>query len=129
MKLLLDSHVILWHQEDDPRLPRHVSDLTARSDHLLCISIATFWELSIKASLGKLKFPGGIERIHGYWVEEYGAELVSIRLPHLLELSKLPQIHRDPFDRLLIAQALTENLTLVSGDPNIHQYPDLQILW
>lgn len=129
MRLLLDSHVLIWHKNEDPRLPERISQLLENPDHDLFVSIAVPWEMAIKESLQKLDLQGGFRALYEEWIDSGMADLLPIQLPHLITLASLPLIHRDPFDRLLIAQAIRENLTLVSGDPNIRQYPKVEVIW
>jgi len=95
----------------------------------LVVSIASFWELSIKESLGRFRCEGGVDGIYREWIQDGVAELLPIEWRHLSILGDLPWIHRDPFDRLLVAQARREDLTLATNDQNIHRYPELKTIW
>lgn len=122
MSLLLDTHIVLWWLSDDPTLAAEIKD---RLDHEpdVYISVATIWEVTIKQSIGKLQKPDDLpER-----VRDSGFRRLDITAEHAIAAGRLPLIHRDPFDRMLIAQAKAENLTLVTRDAEIAKY-DLGIL-
>lgn len=122
MKLLLDTHVVLWWLADDATL---ADDLKAMLDHEpdVFLSAATIWEVSIKQAIGKLKEPTDLpERIR-----ESGFRELPVTSRHTIEAGRLPLIHRDPFDRMLVAQARCQNLTLVTRDPQILRY-DVSLL-
>ena len=122
MSLLLDTHVVLWWLTDDPTLS---DDIKARLDHEpdVYVSAATIWEVAIKQAAGKLLEPSGLpERIR-----DSGFASLPIGFEHAIAAGRLPQIHRDPFDRMLIAQAQCEDLTLVTRDPHCQKY-DVAIL-
>lgn len=127
---LVDAHVLIWHLDDDDRLPHSISDLIETPEiNFFSISTATWWEMTIKESKGALNLLGGVEKLHRDWIEEGAAENLDINWHHLKRLRELPDIHRDPFDRMLVAQALVENLTIITGDPHIPKYPGVKILW
>jgi PIN domain nuclease of toxin-antitoxin system len=117
MSLLLDTHVVLWWLADDPTLS---ADIKARLDHEpdVYVSSATIWEVAIKQAIGKLKEPADLpER-----VRDSGFRPLPITADHAIAAARLPLIHRDPFDRMLIAQARCEDLTLVTRDPYAQRY-------
>jgi PIN domain nuclease of toxin-antitoxin system len=116
-RLLLDTHVLLWWAEDDPRLPM-VSDATIRSAATVFVSVATAWEIAIKISAGKLSLAMPLGDIVG----EAGFEVLPITLEHTTEVARLPRHHRDPFDRMLVAQARHERLTLITHDRRLFAY-------
>lgn len=117
---LLDTHAFLWFANDDPKLPENVRNLM-ESDEIFYISIGSFWEMSIKNSNGKLRLPGSITQMMEY-CEQLGFQILPIKASHLEQLKTLPRIHGDPFDRLLICQALDERLVLITTDENIPKY-------
>ena len=122
MRLLLDTHIVLWWLSDDPTLAAEIKD---RLDHEpdVYVSAATIWEVAIKQSIGKLQKPDDLpER-----VRDSGFRHLDITAEHSITVGRLPLLHRDPFDRMLIAQAKAEHLTLVTRDAEIAQY-DLEIL-
>ena len=117
MSLLLDTHVVLWWLADDPTLADDIKD---RLDHEpdVYVSAATVWEVAVKQALGKFPEPAGLpERI-----EESGFRNLPISFDHAITAGRLPMIHRDPFDRMLVAQAQCEDLTLVTRDENCRRY-------
>lgn len=127
MKALLDTHTFLWAILSDPRLSRRAQKIfTGPND--LWLSVASIWEILIKISAGKLFLP---EPSGPYLVKklaENRIEVLPITLDHVLALESLAVHHRDPFDRILIAQSLEEKLLLVSADPRFEKYP-IQLLW
>jgi PIN domain nuclease of toxin-antitoxin system len=122
MSLLLDTHVVLWWLTDDPGLPEEIKD---RLDHEpdVRVSAATIWEIAIKQALGKISAPADLpDRVRGSGFRE-----LPIDFTHAIAAGRLPPIHRDPFDRMLVAQARCEDLTLVTRDQYCQQY-DVTIL-
>ena len=117
MRLLLDTNVLIWRQEG--RLERIASATEAikTADELL-VSVVSFVEIGVKAAIGKLRMPAGL-REH---VLESGARILGVAPEHGLAIAELPLHHRDPFDRLLIAQARSEGLTIVTADPQFARY-------
>jgi PIN domain nuclease of toxin-antitoxin system len=117
MSLLVDTHVILWWLADDPTLSDELKDaLDTEPD--VRFSPASVWEVTIKQGLGKLKGPDDLpERIR-----DCGLRELPVTSLHAMTAGRLPAVHRDPFDRLLIAQARSEGLTLVTRDRDIHRY-------
>jgi PIN domain nuclease of toxin-antitoxin system len=124
VKLLLDTHIFLWWRADAPELPERVRDAVADTANDVYVSSAVGWEIVIKRALGKLEFDGRVADA----VAEEGFLPLPVQLVHVDELVRLPDIHRDPFDRLLVAQARLESLTLVTGDPRIRQYSGVAFL-
>lgn len=110
--LLLDSHVFLWWAHQPDLLSNTLHELFASADNEIVVSMATAWELTIKQSLGKLAVP----RNMGETLQQHDIRLLPIELAHIEAIRQLPMHHGDPFDRLLIAQAQVEGLTLVSRD-------------
>ena len=117
MRLLLDTHVLLWALDDPARLGRKTRSLIERSEAL--VSVASLWEISIKAGLGKLK----IEPRHVFdAIEPSGFDLLPVQATHALEVFSLGAVHGDPFDRLLVAQAMSERITLLTFDQALLGY-------
>jgi PIN domain nuclease of toxin-antitoxin system len=126
MNLLLDSHVFIWWIEDT--LPRAIRDACMDAGNRVSVSAVSAWELQIKQDLGKLKLSVPVQTLFDRELSNNGIELLPIKLEHLWALADLPRLHGDPFDRLLIAQARHEGLTLVSADAVMRGYP-VEVLW
>ena len=118
MKILLDTHVLLWWLDDAPELQKLVRSAISDADNVIYISAVTAWEIEIKSALGKLAIPDDWADV----VFEEPFRLLSIDWDHALRVRSLPLLHRDPFDRLLVAQALVENLTLATRDATLAEY-------
>lgn len=123
MTLLLDTHVFLWWRADDRRLGRAARAAIVEAD-VVFVSAATAWEAAIKAALGRLRYPDTIEA----GVEASGFEKLPITLAHAELAARLPPHHADPFDRMLVAQAKAEGLTLVTHDRTFAAY-ESSIVW
>lgn len=128
MNLLLDTHALIWFLENDPQLSARARTALSDPANVCHVSDATAWEAGIKHSLGKLKLPVPFEILFPARLLELGFHSLPIRHSHLHQIIHLPYHHRDPFDRLLIAQAQIEEMTLVSCDPHFPRY-DVPILW
>ena len=128
MKLLLDTHTFIWWDSDPSQIPANTLSLMQQSSNQLLVSIASLWEIQIKTQLGKLILQTPLTEIVSHQQTENGVILLSITLLHILELNNLPWHHKDPFDRLLIAQCRYEAATLVSRDQIFKQY-NCQIIW
>jgi len=116
--LLLDTHVLLWWLDDAPVLSADVRAAIGDPENLVYVSAATVWEMTIKRALGKLDLPAE-------WAEVLAGEpfrRLSITWEHALKVEELPDVHRDPFDRMLVAQSLVEDLVLVTHDDVLTQY-------
>lgn len=124
MRLLVDSHVLLWHLLDDRRLTPGPTGRIEADDVEVLVSVASFWEIAIKSALGKLEAPEDLPRR----VEEFGFEPLAIAVEHAWAVRQLPHHHRDPFDRLLIAQAQVEGLPILTADPAFDAY-DVKVVW
>ena len=123
MELLLDARALLWWLADDPRLGRHARAEIAKHSNSIYVSAAAAWEIATKRAIGKLEAPGRIAA----WIDEEGFLELPISVAHAVRSVELPAHHRDPFDRLMIAQAQLEDLTLVARDDRIDAY-DVSIL-
>jgi len=127
VKLLLDTHAFLWFVTGDERLSRRARRALEAEDSELVLSAAVVWEMAIKAGLGRLVLPATV----GDYVAEKLAEgfsVLAIDWVHAAAVERLPLHHRDPFDRLLAAQALSERLPLVSSDPLFRSY-GVKVIW
>jgi len=128
MRLLLDTHVFLWWVEDAPELSAKARKGLADPAHEVFLSLASCWEMAIKLSLGKLKVARPLERLIPDQLAANGFRQLSIEFRHVVRVAQLPFHHRDPFDRLLVAQALEEGVTVVSADPVFRMY-GVRRLW
>jgi len=128
MKLLLDTHILIWLIDGNQKLNQISRQAIEDESNSLHLSIASLWEIAIKTSLGKLELGIPLEQILTNFILPSGIEILPIHLPHLLVLQTLPFHHRDPFDRLLISQAKSESLILVTEDSMFEQY-EVEILW
>lgn len=122
MRLLIDTHTFLWWVEGDRALPAKARKAIADPENECLLSLASVWELTIKAELGKLRLALPVSRYVTEHVAANGFRLLDIGLKHIARLEGLAFHHRDPFDRLLIAQALTEGVPVVTADPLFRQY-------
>jgi len=127
MDLLLDTHSLIWFLNGDEKLSDKAKSAIEDSANSKIVSIASIWEIAIKISLNKFRFSKGFKHFLDM-VEDNGFEILPITFEHALELSTLEYIHRDPFDRLLIAQCKSENLVIVTKDDNIKRY-NIKTIW
>jgi PIN domain nuclease of toxin-antitoxin system len=122
VRLLLDTHVFLWLQTEPERIGDHLTLVEDRTTTLL-LSAASSWEIAIKYGIGRLPLPEPPERYVPTRMRAIGAEALPIEHAHALAVAALPTLHRDPFDRLLIAQAGAAGATILTADPAVAQYP------
>jgi PIN domain nuclease of toxin-antitoxin system len=122
--LLVDTHAVLWWLADDPVLPEAARAALADPGHELLVSAASLWEVAIKRATGRLEAPDELPEL----IAEEGFAWLSVSARHAWEAGGLPFHHRDPFDRLLIAQARVESLAVVTGDPRFGAY-GVPVLW
>ena len=122
MRLLLDTHTLLWWVEDDPQLSPLARHQIVDECNDCLVSLASAWEMAIKAGLGKLKLAVSVQRYFQEQLAPNNFQLLPISLEHVTLVERLPLHHRDPFDRLLIAQAKCDGLALVSADPMFDEY-------
>ena len=123
MNLLLDTHILLWFVNDDPRLSEQFKDLIENDHNFSYLSFASLWEMSIKYNLGKLRLSPSYEEFVDREVSESSIILLDIELEHLKINASLPFHHRDPFDRIIIAQSMAENIPIMTIDSAFNQYP------
>lgn len=121
MDLLLDTHIVIWFITNDHKLPKSIKNIIEESGNKCFVSIASYWEISIKYSLGRLNLNSSIDEIFKI-IEESGFDTLPVTLNHILRLSSLEHHHNDPFDRLIISQSITENLRVVSMDNYFPSY-------
>ena len=123
MRVLLDTHALLWFLLDDPRLSRVARDLIANAQNRPEVSPASYWEIAIKISLGKYELPEPLGAFVDRELADNDIRILPILPRHAAELTDLPFHRRDPFDRLIIAQAMVEDIPVVSTDPLFDPYP------
>ncbi len=121
MRLLLDTHALIWHRNGSDSLSKTARNIISDNSNQLFISIATVWEMSIKVGLGKLKLARPIAELLEIYYDA-GTEILAITPEHAIAVGNLPLYHRDPFDRMLIAQAQEENLTIITHDEIFADY-------
>jgi PIN domain nuclease of toxin-antitoxin system len=124
MRLLLDTNAFLWWRDGSSRLPARVRHEISDEANDIVVSIASLWEISIKRGLGKLRFAEDFEEV----IADEEFELLSVTYAHLRALDGLPRHHGDPFDRLLIAQSIAENVPVVTSDKAFARY-QAKTLW
>lgn len=122
MKYLLDTHLLLWAASEPDRLPANAHDAIENSDNELMFSVASLWEVAIKTGLGRADFTIDPRLLRRGLIDNGYREL-AITGEHAIGLSVLPAIHKDPFDRILISQAIAEEIILLTVDKKIAQYP------
>jgi len=128
MRILVDTHVFLWDLLDDHRSSRKAREILSSDEYQLYFSLVSIWEIAIKMKTGKLNALGSTVSYIRYEMEEYGMELLPIRYEHILQLERLPLHHSEPFDRLLIAQAVAESLPILTHDSKFPAYP-VKLIW
>ena len=128
MRVLLDTHAMLWWLRADPRLSARAAEIIGDGDSELLWSLASSWEISVKLSIGKLEIGRPLHRLFAEIVTEQGATPLAITHDHCARVAELPLLHRDPFDRMLVAQAQGENVPILSADAKVRAY-DVQVLW
>ena len=128
MRLLLDTHTFLWFIAGDERLSGPAREAIADIKNEVLLSIASLWEIAIKLSLGKLELEGPFDALIPQLLADNAVKILPIELEHLFVLAELPFHHRDPFDRLIIAQGLAENIPILSADGAFREYP-VRIIW
>ena len=122
MRLLLDTHILLWSISESRRLSGPTRELLARKENELVFSVASLWEVALKTAQGRPDFRVDVSVMRRNLVEN-GYEELPVTSAHVAGLAGLPAIHRDPFDRMLVAQALVEGITLVTSDATVARYP------
>ena len=128
MRLLLDTHTLLWFLAEPDRIPDSTLGLVEAETSDVQISIASLWEIALKVAKGKLVLPGSFDAVFPEQLRQNEMTLLDLRLPHVSRLLTLPFHHRDPFDRMLAAQSLVEDLLLVSADAQFDAY-GVRRLW
>lgn len=123
MRLLLDTHTLLWADTEPDRLSKTARSLLSDVENELLLSCASLWEMQIKVMLGKLTIRKPLPSLVDEWENEKGLSVLPTNQRDIYEVFGLPSIHNDPFDRLIVAVARCENATILSDDPEIKKYP------
>lgn len=118
MQYLVDTHIFIWGMENNVRLPKNIAKILKDPANSIFISVASIWEMIIKKTLGKLKVPDDIEQD----IKKAGFNILPIEIGHVLKVETLPNLHHDPFDRMLISQAMVEELKLLTTDKKVKKY-------
>lgn len=127
MKYLLDTHAFIWWHQDKKRLANAVIEACEDTAHELYLSMASIWEMQIKISLGKLEIADTLAVALVQQMER-GLQVLNIHQQHILAMAELPDIHADPFDRLLASQTKLEGMALITADRRLQSYP-IQTFW
>lgn len=128
MRILLDTHAFLWWISDSPKLSEGAREAIEDGRNEPIFSAVSGWEIAMKAGVGKLLLPDPPEQFVKEQLSQNDLAVLPIHLRHVLGVYRLPDHHQDPFDRLLVSQALLEEIPLLSADPQISQYP-VQTIW
>jgi PIN domain nuclease of toxin-antitoxin system len=128
VRVLLDTHAMLWWLADDPRLSLSAREVIADGRNRLLWSMASSWEIAVKVGIGKLELDRPLTRLFADIVTEQGVELLLIDHDHCARLGGLPLYHRDPFDRMLVVQALQAKVPVLSGDAKLAPY-GIDVIW
>lgn len=128
MRLLLDTHAFLWWVTDSDELSRRARRLIGDGGNEIFFSAASAWEIAIKSAIRRVTLPEDPERYVMEQLEQNAFQILPVQLRHALRVAALPDLHRDPFDRLLVAQALSEELAILSGDRRLASY-SVRVHW
>jgi PIN domain nuclease of toxin-antitoxin system len=128
MRVLIDTQAFLWTLTDDPRLSTKAKDIFALSKNDLLLSVASIWEILTKVQIGKLPLPTPAAAYLRSQLKLNRIEVLPLQFDHVLQLEQLPLHHRDPFDRILVAQAIAEDIPILSADILLKQY-QVSLLW
>lgn len=128
MRLLLDTHAFVWWRDDPEKLSTDAYNAISTPDNDVFISIVVVWEIQIKLALGKIELKWPLEKSIDVERQANGFRILPVSLEHALYIDKLPLVHKDPFDRMLISQAIVENMTFVSNDRHFSDY-GVKLLW
>ena len=128
MNILLDTHAFLWYLNGDENLSDKARKSIEKKNSVIYISIASIWEISIKIGLKKLKIDVSLEELENQ-ISLNNFIILPIKFEHIIELSKLDNHHRDSFDRILIAQSLTEKITVITKDAHFNHYKGINSIW
>ena len=127
MTYLIDTHVLLWALENNPRLSEKARSILTDVENEIQLSVVSFWEIAIKLSINKLDLGYSFDRILSE-VEKLGITILPISIEALNLLRTLPFNHRDPFDRLIISEGRSSGIPIISSDPKFHMY-EIEVIW
>ena len=122
MNYLLDTHTFLWFIYDNPRISKKSLSILRNPRNDIYLSSTVAWEIAIKENIGKIEIHTSLNDLITQSLETYNFITLPVSLAHAIKVGTLPSIHRDPFDRILVAQAMVENLTILTSDPFIKKY-------
>jgi PIN domain nuclease of toxin-antitoxin system len=128
MNILLDSHTLIWFSQNSPQLSSSAIKILEDRNNLLFLSLVSVWEIQIKVQLGKLNLDISLSEIVKDQTKINDVQILPMKLSHIWTLDTLPYYHKDPFDRLLISQAITENLIILGVDSVFDSYP-VEKIW
>lgn len=123
---LLDTHIVIWLAQEPQKLNERLKALLLNKSIKVCFSTVNLWEVAIKKALGKADFDIGVKLLYQHLIENWYVQL-PVLSRHYLLVQNLPLYHKDPFDKLIIAQTMSENFTLITKDTIISQYPNLKL--
>lgn len=127
MNYMLDSCTFIWYIETSDRLPEDVRELIDTAEHM-SVSVATFWEIAIKQSIDKIELDMTMSELEAKCIENK-ITILPLELAYFERIKKMPLIHKDPFDRIITATAIEENLMILTCDSQIVKYPNVKTLW
>ena len=128
MRLLLDTHVLLWMHDEIEKLSSAAVDALTSTENSLHLSTASIWEIQVKFKSGKLKLAKPIDEILDEQIAANDLSILPLERRHAVNVINLPSTHKDPFDRMIISQAMVENMTILTADPKFSEYP-VKLLW
>ncbi|TSA59815.1 MAG: type II toxin-antitoxin system VapC family toxin [Sediminibacterium sp.] len=128
MKVLIDTHVFIWLDTQPEKLSKVAIEICQDTNNQLYLSMASIWEMQIKVQLGKLNLNVPLAEMVMVQKQENDLNIIGIELEHIYQLQKLPFFHNDPFDRIIMAQSIIEEMPIVSVDENFKKY-DIAVLW
>ena len=128
MKLLLDTHTFIWWRDTPENLSARAYEAISSTESDIYLSVVAVWEIQIKRAIGKIEVKGSLHDAIRAERDANGFRILSVELAHSLNIENLPPIHGDPFDRMLIAQAMVEEMTVVTVDPKFTEY-GVKVLW
>lgn len=129
MRFLLDTHTFLWFITANPKLSNQARLIIENSDNIRLLSMASLWEIAIKTSQDKLRLSISFQELFTTHIQNNAIQLLPIEPKHLNQLLTLPYHHKDPFDRLLIAQAIIEDIPIISKDQVFKSYEEVNVIW